>query len=98
MFVSGMVGYDTSQLRRESTHIIHILNYCLILADRLPCCTRIDTFLDPRAIYMYGVGRRQHRLLSYPPMWRSPQADKSPTAKAIDADGQMQTYFLLPGM
>ena len=90
MFVSGMVDLDTLQLRRESTHII---NYCHILVDKVdsPVIRESIHFYVPDQ-YMRGVGRRQHRLLCCPPMWRSPRADNSPTARAIKLMNEFLRY------
>lgn len=81
IFVSGMVGLDTLQFRRSFMQIMH---YYLLLTNKVdnPGVRESIHFYVPDQ-YMRGVGRRQHRLLSRPPEWRSPHADNSPTSRAI---------------
>lgn len=81
LFVSGMVGFDTLQLRRK---LMHILHYYLLLGNKIdnPSVREHIHLFVPQQ-YMRGIGRRQHQLLACPPTWHIRQANNSPTARAI---------------
>lgn len=81
LFVSGMIGLDTLQLRRKLMHIMH---YLLLINNKIDNpSAREHIYLYVPQQYMRGVGRRRHQLLACPPTWRSRQFNNSPTARAI---------------
>ncbi|KAF9423136.1 hypothetical protein HW555_001440 [Spodoptera exigua] len=81
IFVSGMVGLDTLELRRKHVHMLH---YYFLLIGRIdnPSVRETIHFYVPDQ-YLRGSGRRRHRLLASSPSWRSPHGGNCPTGRAV---------------